>query len=382
MGLLKLYILTLLIVISAGNAGNAQTFTMEHDTAYGNAYLCPVMGNLYDSITTASSAGPITINWQVVASNFPSDWLPNIGIADNTAMYSNSTLALWNGTSGATHTAYYPPSAGGNFYLSMSTLGLISQGTYWLEVKLTDPGPPVTTKNIWFVISRDPSYIAGTITGASAVCAGSTISLTDAKPGGTWSESNGKATVSGGLVSGASAGTDTISYSATNTCGYTASVTKAITINPLPTPLVTVAVLVLNTSSSYISYQWMLAGTAIPGATSSAYTPVTNGSYAVTVTDGNGCTGTSATVNFNNLGVADISASANDIHIYPNPATTSLTITAAGKINHITIVNLLGQAICNNKYNSEKVQVAIADFPKGVYFVKINGADVRKFVKE
>jgi uncharacterized protein YjdB len=73
------------------------------------------------------------------------------------------------------------------------------------------------------------------ITGAAAVCVGQTAVLTDATTGGAWnSGATGIATVSGtGIVTGASAGPVTISYSATNMCG-TAIVTKAMTVNALP----------------------------------------------------------------------------------------------------------------------------------------------------
>jgi len=74
---------------------------------------------------------------------------------------------------------------------------------------------------------------AGSISGPSSVCVGSSITLTDATTGGIWSASNTNATVLNGVVSGVIAGTDNIIYSVTNVCG-TATATQTITINPLP----------------------------------------------------------------------------------------------------------------------------------------------------
>ena len=74
---------------------------------------------------------------------------------------------------------------------------------------------------------------AGSLSGLSVVCVGSTITITPTVTGGVWSASNGFATVAGGIVTGVAAGIDTISYAVTNTCG-TAVVSKTITINPLP----------------------------------------------------------------------------------------------------------------------------------------------------
>jgi len=68
-------------------------------------------------------------------------------------------------------------------------------------------------------------------------------------------------------------------------------------------------------------------------------------------------------------------------NIYPNPATTSLTI-SANQINQITISNLLGQTIYSRQYNSPKVQIDVSTLPSGLYFVKVNGSEVKKFFKE
>jgi hypothetical protein len=70
------------------------------------------------------------------------------------------------------------------------------------------------------------------------------------------------------------------------------------------------------------------------------------------------------------------------ITVSPNPATTSLTITASEKIETIAISNLLGQTLYTCEYNSQQVHIDITNFPKGVYFVKVNGLEIRKFVKE
>jgi len=82
-------------------------------------------------------------------------------------------------------------------------------------------------------ITVNPLPNAGTISGSSSVCMDSAITLTDGIGGGVWSASNSASSVSGGLITGVSAGTDTINYAVTNICG-TATTAKIITINPLP----------------------------------------------------------------------------------------------------------------------------------------------------
>ena len=83
------------------------------------------------------------------------------------------------------------------------------------------------------VITINPLPFAGTIIGSDSLCIGTTISLTDLTPGGTWSAGNANATVSGGIVTGISLGTDPVSYSVTNSCG-TASALKIVTIVSFP----------------------------------------------------------------------------------------------------------------------------------------------------
>jgi len=95
-----------------------------------------------------------------------------------------------------------------------------------------------------------------------------------------------------------------------------------------------------------------------------------------------------------NLGTAPIVKN-NTITIYPNPATTQLTIQSSNQpITQITITNLLGQTVyadCHGEPGQTMqtapsscllTQVDVSALSPGVYFVKINGTEIRKFVKE
>lgn len=74
--------------------------------------------------------------------------------------------------------------------------------------------------------------VAAPISGPASVCVTERIQLSDATPGGTWSVSNTNATVSStGLVTGVTAGTDTVIYTVTNACG-SATAKLLVTINP------------------------------------------------------------------------------------------------------------------------------------------------------
>jgi PKD repeat protein len=81
-------------------------------------------------------------------------------------------------------------------------------------------------------------------------------------------------------------------------------------------------------------------------------------------------------------GINNINSRDDGITVYPNPATNELFISATQKINSIAISNRLGQTVLQNQYNSETINVGIANLPPGIYFIKINGYEVRKFIKE
>ena len=70
------------------------------------------------------------------------------------------------------------------------------------------------------------------------------------------------------------------------------------------------------------------------------------------------------------------------ISVYPNPATKELTVSAANLVKTISINNMVGQTIFSNEYNAENINVNVADIPSGVYFIRVNGTEVRRFVKE
>jgi hypothetical protein len=84
------------------------------------------------------------------------------------------------------------------------------------------------------VISIDLLASAGPISGLSAVCVGTGISLTDPTPGGVWLSSNGNTMVGGpGIIIGVAAGVDTVLYQVSNSCG-TSIAFKILTVNPVP----------------------------------------------------------------------------------------------------------------------------------------------------
>jgi uncharacterized protein YjdB len=146
-------------------------------------------------------------------------------------------------------------------------------------------------------VTVNPAVTVAAIGGLSSVCAGSTITLTNTTTGGTWSSTNTSVATIGstGIVTGVAAGTATISYAVSNICG-SATVTKAITVNPLPTTGTISGATVMCISTTTTLSTTGTGGTWISGNTALAtinsggvVTAIAAGTVPITYTVTNGC---------------------------------------------------------------------------------------------
>ena len=146
-------------------------------------------------------------------------------------------------------------------------------------------------------VAINPAPDAGTISGPTRVCTGGSITLTDTATGGTWgsSDTSVAALAAGGIVTGVAAGTASISYAVTNSCG-TAVATYPITINAIPSAgiisgaasVCTGAAIAL--SESVTGGSWVSASPGIATINSAGtITGISPGTTIITYTVGNVC---------------------------------------------------------------------------------------------
>ncbi len=155
-----------------------------------------------------------------------------------------------------------------------------------------------------------------------------------------------------------------------NIAGSCATTTApdTITVYPTPRPFTTFDGTYYIANPGYVTYQWYLNTIAIPGATTTTLKPFVNGSYRVRVTDPNNCSAYSIEQNIYNVGVTNINAT--DIAVYPNPATTTLRITAPVSVT-AQISGIDGKTILIQP-NAE--QINIAELPSGLYLLQLYSA--------
>jgi trimeric autotransporter adhesin len=135
-------------------------------------------------------------------------------------------------------TTYTDAVSGGIWGVSNSTANINSAGVLTAITAGPDTVLYVVTNACGTATAFKPIIIgspisAGSITGPNNVCQGAAVTLTDATTGGVWTTSNANATVSGGVVTGVTAGTVTISYTVTSSCGSVSAI-FTVTVNPAP----------------------------------------------------------------------------------------------------------------------------------------------------
>ena len=145
-----------------------------------------------------------------------------------------------------------------------------------------------------------------------------------------------------------------------------------ITVYPFPAPqgiIQTGDTLIANQGA--VSYQWYLAGTAIPGATEYFYVASEGGNYSVVAVDANGCE-VEAVVFDVVAGIhPSVSGPGVSIELFPNPVTDILNIQyGKGEVTAmLSVYNMLGETVFNSKEKNPPV-VDCKSFPSGLYILE------------
>jgi len=198
--------------------------------ATGSSYTANIAAEYSVVITTAAGCSDTSVSLPVSVYS-----LPDAGsITGALFVLTDSAITLTDTTTGGKWSA-------SNGYATINSGGVVtgvSAGTDTIYYIVTNAcGSAAAT----FVVLVDCGVVtAGTITGTSSICSGSTTALTDTIPGGVWLSSDTTiATISSsGLVTSISGGTATISYAVTNSCG-TATATDTVMVSEMVSRIIT-----------------------------------------------------------------------------------------------------------------------------------------------
>ncbi len=190
-----------------GGTWSSSNLSVATDTSLGGG-ACSIYG---------VSAGACTITYTLggsyVTASFTVNPLP-AAISGVSSFCVGTTTTFSDATPGGIWTSSYPSS------VTIGSLTGVATGvsTGWSYITYTIPTGCNISTSVTVVSTAPP---IDTVAGSSTVCLGSTTTLTDGTPGGTWSSSDPSiATVSStGVVTGISSGSFYISYTIPASCG-------------------------------------------------------------------------------------------------------------------------------------------------------------------
>jgi hypothetical protein len=283
----------------------------------------------------------------------------------NTANLTATGATTYSWNTGATSASIaVTPNVSSNYTVNGTTNGCTNAKTVSVTVKAT---PTVAVSN-------------------ATICSGNTANLT-ATGATTYSWNTGALTSS---VSVSPTITTNYSVVGTNSLGCSNSKTISVTVNQLPIVNLSSIQSPLCVNNSTVPLigspnGGVYSGTGVSGST---FNPAVSGAGTFTInytyTDANNCSAiASQSVNVS-LCTGIIELDSDTISIFPNPASTEITITSPIKFTNVKIVNSIGQIVQETKYNNT---VSVVELTKGIYFLQLfnengNLIMVKKFIKE
>lgn len=157
-----------------------------------------------------------------------------------------------------------------------------------------------------------------------------------------------------GTLGGCAFDSDTVSVSVS-------SIQLSITVNGVN----------LSVASGYVSYQWFINGSPIPGATTANYTATSSGNYTVQVTDMNGCTGSSFILEYTlPSSVSELDANLPFV-VYPNPSEGQFQLnTEFSDAYSVVVLNAVGQKVLEEA-NPQGNRMEIDLKTSGTYLLQV-----------
>ncbi len=224
-------------------------------------------------------------------------------------------------------------------------------------------------------VTVNPTPTVAGITGGDTLCAGATVQLSNATPGGVWDvvPASSPFTISNtGLVTTLISGNGYAIYTVTNAAGCSAIDSHHIHVLALPGNGVTQSGSTLTATQNGASYNWFecVGSNKNPvGHTGQSYTPTHSGSYGVSISNGF-CTVESTCIPVTVLGISNVSTQ--DWQLYPNPTTGAVTVQTGNTIaEKIVVSDFSGKRLLEIRPTASETTLDLRGFAAGLYLVTI-----------
>jgi len=297
-------------VVLNANTGTGLTYQWRRDGinltgATNNSYTATVAGD-YTLIVTntnacsaTSSVVPVTINPLPAAT----------ATAASTTTFCLGGSVVINANTGTNLNYQWKLNGGDIAGATSSSYTANAQGSYTVLVTNSATGCFQTSSAVTVVVNPLPTATA-TPAGATTFCQGNNVIINANTGTGftyQWQLNNGN--ISGATsanYTANAAGDYRVIVTNSGTCSATSSVVT-VTVNPLPVSAITAnspltfceggSTLLEGNTGTGLTYQWLLNGNNISGATSANYTADSTGAYTLQVTNANNCVQVSAATN-------------------------------------------------------------------------------------
>lgn len=329
------------------------------------------------SVTVTNSSGCNGSSSPVSVTVFPAPASPVITASGPTTFCQGGSVDL---TSSAASSFLWSTTA------TTQSISVSSSGSY--SVTITDQnGCKGASAGTLVTVNPNPGVPVITAGGPNTFCAGGSLVLTSSSSAGNlWSD---------GAVTQATTVNATGNYTVTvtqNGCSST-SLPFAVTVNPLPpTPVITQNNNALGCSVGGMAvYSWEY--NALPDTTCNAQVCICtgNGFYGVTITDGNGCSSSSALTSVTGC-TTGIERTDNEstVTVFPNPNGGKFTLVVSdGRFQNsgIRIFNILGELVFQSSVsgNQSSFPLDLKNAGSSLYYIQLvseHGMVVKKIVVE
>ncbi len=185
-----------------------------------------------------------------------------------------------------------------------------------------------------------------------------------------------------------SAGSYTVTVTENGACTATSTAVKATTVSPI-TPSLNLSNGILSISSGTNAY-WYVNGTELTASQGkSSITTTQTGTYSVKVTDANGCSATSSSVNVTITAIEAEVAANGGYKIFPNPTRGKVTVQVAAdnflSTAQAELISVTGTTVEKKALDYQQsiytTDFDLASLAAGIYFIRVTTDNYTKILK-